>query len=485
MKRWIAMFSALAILIMSEVSVPALAAGLEFSDVPVTHWAYNYIETAADNGWVNGVGDGKYDPDGKVTGAEWVTMVMRAFYADEIESAQSGDRWYQPYMDAANKYDLLRPEVNNFGSLERAYSRYEMASLIGNVLVQKGIDVPSIDTSKIGDLDHVPPVYEQAVIDSYSAGILVGNNDAGDFCGDDEMTRAQAAVVLVRMDNVINKGILPEPEEPDQPEEPDGTYGEVGTLSDTKVTLSYETHKPVTDYWSSAPADIRAITDQEAYNCAVQTLKDKNIIWDENVINEDGLNPYYNYAVFRYELTDKESNVTTAIGKMNGYVGFGNTYIKRNADGTTDRIFSAGKRPNSEDYDAVIDPILARLNDGMSDYEKAEIMVQAIVDRFDYNAGGDFEWPDPVGSSGACGPFGHAVNDIFNAAGIPCIWTSSTTHAWNYAYLDGSWWVVDASAADVNGNNASMAFRTDIDSFQGGPGETDRIAMALVESALG
>ena len=93
MKRWIAMFSALAILIMSEVSVPALAAGLEFSDVPVTHWAYNYIETAADNGWVNGVGDGKYDPNGEVTGAEWVTMVMRAFYADDIELLQSGDRW--------------------------------------------------------------------------------------------------------------------------------------------------------------------------------------------------------------------------------------------------------------------------------------------------------------------------------------------------------------------------------------------------------
>src|SRR5699024_9308915 len=80
-----------------------------------------------------------------------------------------------------------------------------------------------------------------------------------------------------------------EPETPvEDPETPATTTGAVGTLSDTKVTLSYETHKPVTDYWSDAPSDIRAITDQETYNAAVQTLRDKDIIWDEDVV-EDGI----------------------------------------------------------------------------------------------------------------------------------------------------------------------------------------------------
>lgn len=41
----------------------------------------------------------------------------------------------------------------------------------------------------------------------------------------------------------------------------------------------------------------------------------------------------------------------------------------------------ATKRVNSEDYDAVINPILAKLNDGMSDKQKAEILVQAIDNR--------------------------------------------------------------------------------------------------------
>lgn len=480
-----------------------LAATPTFSDVPMTHWAYNYVETAADKGWVNGVGDGKYDPNGDVTGAEWITMVVRAFYGDEVGQQQAGDPWYQPYKDVADRHMLIRGSVSDTETMENPLSRYEMAAVIYEVLYDQAGLVDEADPSEIGDWDQIPVEYQVSVAGAYEAGVLTGNDDEGNFDGNESMTRAQAATVLIRLDEAVQNGGSVEPETPVEPEDPEPpednpdsqnpaspsdepASGSVGTLSDTPVTLSYETHKPVTDYWSDAPSDIRAITDQEIYNAAVQVLKDKDIIWDEDVM-ENGVNPYYNYPVFRYNgvnMTQNQINVTAAVGKMNGYVGFGISTLERYADGTFDKFFTAGKRANSEDYDAVIDPILATLDDNMSDYEKAEILVQAVVDRFEYSTTGNFSWPDPEGTAGPCGPFAHAVNDIFNAAGLPCIFTTGDNHAWSYAYLDGQWYTVDASAVDVAIiPDASLGFTNNIESFHGGPSETDRVAMALIESA--
>lgn len=480
--------AASACMVLTAANVPALAAGLSFRDVPITHWAYNYVETAADKGWVNGVGDGKYDPNGQVTGTEFVTMIVRAFYSDEITAQNPGDPWYAPYTKVATNNHLLTHGLDSRTTLEKPLSRYQMAVLISNTAYDQGIEAPEIETSEIGDWNQIPEDYQLEVKEAYALGLLVGNDDEGNFAGTENMTRAQAAVVMCRMADAFGVTDPVDPEDPETPSEDDPAEepasGPVGTLSDTPVTLSYETHKPVTDYWSDAPADIRAITDQEAYNCAVQTLKDQDIIRDPSKRNGT-LNEYYNYAMY-HNTGDNQNqiNVSTAVTKMNGYVGFGLKRVTRNSDGSSDCVFDATKRLNSENYDAVIDPILATLDDNMSDREKAEVLVQAIIDRFDYKVDTSFNWPDPQGSTGDCSPFAHAVNDIFNAAGLPCIWTSDATHAWNYAYLDGQWYLVDASAADVGNNIASVGIGTSIDSYHGGPNTTSQVAMALIESAF-
>ena len=57
----------------------------KFSDVPTTHWAYSYVEKAAENGWVTGIGNGKFGVDQQVTYAELCTMLVRAFYPEMPE----------------------------------------------------------------------------------------------------------------------------------------------------------------------------------------------------------------------------------------------------------------------------------------------------------------------------------------------------------------------------------------------------------------
>ena len=96
----------LSLTVIMSLSVPAFAAGPSFLDVSQNHWAYQFVEQAAKEGWVAGVGNGKFNPDGKVTGAEWYTMVTRAFFVDKIpDQVPAGQwysgKWYAQFMTAA------------------------------------------------------------------------------------------------------------------------------------------------------------------------------------------------------------------------------------------------------------------------------------------------------------------------------------------------------------------------------------------------
>lgn len=51
-----------------------------FADVSANHWAYQYILTAADYGWIGGYEDGTFRPEVKITRAEVVTIVNRMLY---------------------------------------------------------------------------------------------------------------------------------------------------------------------------------------------------------------------------------------------------------------------------------------------------------------------------------------------------------------------------------------------------------------------
>ncbi|MBQ4410283.1 MAG: S-layer homology domain-containing protein [Firmicutes bacterium] len=55
---------------------PYTAANPRFSDVPKTHWAYKYVEAAADAGFINGYPDGTFRPDRNVSYDEAITMIV-------------------------------------------------------------------------------------------------------------------------------------------------------------------------------------------------------------------------------------------------------------------------------------------------------------------------------------------------------------------------------------------------------------------------
>ena len=67
------------------------AGGSTFSDVPASHWANKFVEHCASKGVVSGVGGGKFDPDGKLTGDAFGKMLLAALGADT--SSLTGASW--------------------------------------------------------------------------------------------------------------------------------------------------------------------------------------------------------------------------------------------------------------------------------------------------------------------------------------------------------------------------------------------------------
>ena len=86
----------------------------------------------------------------------------------------------------------------------------------------------------------------------------------------------------------------------------------------------------------------------------------------------------------------------------------------------------------------------------MTDKQKAQIMLKAITDRFVYGVG-NFSWLDG-NKVGDCNNFANTVQSIFTAANIPVMDSAGDVyngaHVWNMAYLDGQWYVVDATCAE-------------------------------------
>ena len=209
----------LASVMAASMVIPVQAADT-FKDVPKDFWAYSAIEELADQGIVSGVGGGRFDPNGYVTNAQFVSMLMRMFYGEELAKDQkSYSQWYEKAMRLAKENGILfqldldriwgyngGAESMKKNAAKSPVFREEMAVMAYNHL-KKNVALPAEDTlrtvtaAKIPDLaNNSATVFEQFAIASvYELGCLSGTDKKGTFHGELLMTRAQACVMLSGM----------------------------------------------------------------------------------------------------------------------------------------------------------------------------------------------------------------------------------------------------------------------------------------------
>ena len=200
-KRFLAGAMSIALAV-TMFSTTAFAASVKFTDVPDSHWASSSITEMADKGIMSGIGNNLFAPSNTLTGAEFVTMIVRHFYEDKLGT--EGEKWYSEFMDAAKSANIL---TGTDVTAEGTINRYDMAQLMYNVLKAEGISTtPLSDTSKVADWSSVPSSYQDAVSVCYNMGMLSGVDNKGTFNGTGVMDRAQAAVVMDRLLEVCSGG---------------------------------------------------------------------------------------------------------------------------------------------------------------------------------------------------------------------------------------------------------------------------------------
>ena len=302
---------ALSLALSVSMILPAGAAGAAFTDVPQDHWANPYVEAMTQKGVVTGVGNGRFNPDGNLSTAEFAVMLTQAFCPKEVADPEEGAAWWEPYLNAAWEAGYLTDTTAGFGYADGSWdadvvtapmTRYDMAQAMNNTAVAEKMTLPTDEQREaaqaaIGDFDSIPEDYESAVVAMYALGYLSGVNANGDFGGESTMTRAQSCVVMSKLlgtevettpetpdeGTAGGTGGTTPAEEPETPAEDAGTGTETpekpetpdeGTAGGTAGSTPAEEETPAEDT-GSEPADTVAAYEQEVFDL-VNQIREEN-----------------------------------------------------------------------------------------------------------------------------------------------------------------------------------------------------------------
>lgn len=199
-KRLLSLALVLTMICSLFAAIPVSAASM-FTDVN-GHWAQATIEELASKGIVNGKGAGLYDPEGKVTRAEFSKLLI-CIVGNSFESVDGElldvpkDAWFNPYVYEALKQSIFYINELNGGYFlpNDAADRETVAVWAVRLLGVEGDSnsTPFVDNASIDN--------KVAVATAYNQGIISGDAGTGKFRPDDPLTRAEAATIIKRVMN--------------------------------------------------------------------------------------------------------------------------------------------------------------------------------------------------------------------------------------------------------------------------------------------
>ena len=94
-------------LLLGNKTAEALAGSGKFTDVAKTSWFAGFVDYCASTGVVNGVGDGKFDPNGQLTGYQFAKMLLGALGYDATIQGFTGTDWQINVSKIANLVGLF------------------------------------------------------------------------------------------------------------------------------------------------------------------------------------------------------------------------------------------------------------------------------------------------------------------------------------------------------------------------------------------
>lgn len=183
--------------------LPLSASAAQYPDLDESHWAYSAMDQAYDLGVLSGMPGGELMPNGPLSWGQYLTMLGRAFYPQQLQSAAGGTHWAQNARNAALLADvLLSDDFVDASNLDAPLSRQDAAVLISRLLPEdeassSGQKRP-VASENLSDFDDLSLAHQRAVSAVYSHQIISGFPE-GNFGGTEGLTRAQGTVMLLSL----------------------------------------------------------------------------------------------------------------------------------------------------------------------------------------------------------------------------------------------------------------------------------------------
>lgn len=197
----------------------ALAAG--YADIPADAWYASAISHVTEKGIFGGYTDGRFGPDDAITREMFVTALGRLAGVEKDSKTTNAftdvapDSWSAPYITWAYEHGITNGTTDTTFSPKDSITREQVAVVLDNYLTLTDTEAQNEaeDISTYADADDISAWAQDGVQAMRDHGLMSGNN-AGEFKPQDSISRAEAAVVLTRLDEKLTPAA--EPEEPDE-----------------------------------------------------------------------------------------------------------------------------------------------------------------------------------------------------------------------------------------------------------------------------
>lgn len=217
LKRIIAFFAAAAML-------PVSAVYAYYTDVPSDSWYYESVAVASSAGWFSGYEDGKFMPDGTITRAEAIKVLLTFKYGDGLPQTEeniyndvSDDAWYVKYVSSNAALNIIPSDEDMFRPEEKITREDAMYGIIS---------VLDIDTSKtdlsvldvFSDSDQIDDSKKAQVAEAVEREIVGGYEDST-VRPKGNITRAEFAAIMLRASSQDETVSTPAPSASAEPSE--------------------------------------------------------------------------------------------------------------------------------------------------------------------------------------------------------------------------------------------------------------------------
>lgn len=176
---------------------------VDFKDIE-DHWAKEEISIMASEGIIKGKSEDIFDPNGKITRAEFSALISRVLMLNEDSDGilpfkdVKKDEWYYGSVLAIFESGLIDGKSETSFDPKGNITREEMTKIMGQMLINYSFEKGDLEVlSEFKDADKISDWAKEGAATSVHYKLVKGDN--GNFNPKGDTTRAEAAVILYRL----------------------------------------------------------------------------------------------------------------------------------------------------------------------------------------------------------------------------------------------------------------------------------------------